>query len=106
MALLLSATFVSAVLAQDNANPALQQFNSKMAATKSMEFEGMVLSHDVMCHCFVVATNMGNLILQDDYTKFDQEYNKAKGLMIGAKVRGEYKTVDFLNYALDVEYVK
>ncbi len=106
MALLLSVTFVTAVLAQDNSNPALQQFNAKMASMKSMEFEGMVLSHDVLCHCFVVATNMGNLILQDDYTRFDQEYNRAKGLTIGAKVKGEYKTVDYLNYALSVEYVK
>ena len=34
MALLLSATFVGAVLAQDNANPALQQFNTKSGSSK------------------------------------------------------------------------
>ncbi len=106
MALLLSATFVGAVLAQDNANPALQQFNTSLAAAKSMDFEGTVLSHDVLCHCFVVKTGKGNLTLQDDYTKFDQEYNKAKGLKIGAKVKGDYKTVSYLNYALDVAYAK
>jgi hypothetical protein len=106
MVLLLSVTFVSAVLAQGNADPALQQFNTKLAAVKSMTFEGTVLSHDVLCHCFVVKTAKGPLTFQDDYAKFDQEYNRAKGLTIGAKVKGEYKPLNYLNYALSVEYAK
>ncbi len=107
MALLLNVTFVTTVLAQaGNADSALQQFNQRLASVKSMTFEGTVLSHDVLCHCFVVKTAKGNLTFQDDYTRFYQEYNRAKGLKIGAKVKGEYKILDYLNYALSVEYAK
>ncbi|HVN97304.1 MAG TPA: hypothetical protein VMT62_12825 [Syntrophorhabdaceae bacterium] len=108
MALLLTVMFAGAAMAQGDAG--LQdlkaQFQQKMDAAKSMEFEGTVLSHDVLCHCFVVKGAKGNVTLQDDYTKFDQEYNRAKGLKIGAKVKGEYKSVNYLNYATSVSYVK
>ena len=107
MALLVSVTLETAVLAQaGNADSALQQFNQRLASVKSMTFEGTVLSYDLRCHRFVVKTAMGNLTFQDDCPRFYQKYNRAKGLTIGAKVKGEYKTLDYLNYALSVEYTK
>jgi len=42
------------------------------------------------------------MIIQDDYAKFEQEYDKAKGLKIGEKASGTYKMVDMINYAVDV----
>ena len=41
-----------------------------------------------MCHCVIVKTPKGELTLQDDYAKFMQEYNQAKGLKVGAEVTG------------------
>ena len=81
-------------------------FEQKLAMSKAMPFEGTVLSHDVSCHCVVVKTAGGNLTLQDDYAKFEQDYNRLKGLKIGSMIRGEYKTVDFINYAMWVSYKK
>ncbi len=69
-----------------------------------MPFEGKVISHDIMCHCVVLETAAGNLTLQDDYAKFQQDYNRLKGLKIGSRVKGEYKTVNYINYALWVAY--
>ena len=79
-------------------------FETQLAMAKAMPFEGTVLSHDVMCHCMVVKTAGGNLTVQDDYAKFQQDYNRLKGLKIGAMVKGEYKTVNFINYATWVSY--
>jgi hypothetical protein len=76
------------------------EMQAAMAKAKAMKFEGTVLSHDVKCHCVVVKTAKGNLTLQDDYAKFDGEYNRATGLKIGSKTMGEYKTVMYINYAL------
>jgi hypothetical protein len=79
-------------------------FDQKLALAKAMPFEGTVVSHDVMCHCAVVQTASGMLTLQDDYAKFQQDYNRLKGLKIGSAVKGEYKTVNSINYAQWVAY--
>jgi len=76
-------------------------FQQKFGAAKSKNFEGTVLSHDVGCHCVVMKTGSGNLTVQDDYAKFEGDYDRAKGLKIGSKVKGTYKTVDYINYALE-----
>jgi hypothetical protein len=106
LALLMCLSFASAVLAQEGGGQeAKQAFNNKMNAAKVKTFAGEVVSHDVACHCVVVKQEKGTLTLQDDYSKFEQEYNKAKGLKIGQKVKGTYKTVDYINYALTFESV-
>ena len=69
-----------------------------------MKFEGTVLSHDVDCHCVALKVPeivTGILILQDNYATFDSDYDKIAGLAVGSKVRGTYKTVDYINYALE-----
>jgi hypothetical protein len=102
LAVLVSVVFVSGVFAQESDSGKLV-FNNKLAAAKVMTFEGAVLSHDVACHCVVVKGNEGNLTVQDDYAEFDQDYNRAKGLMIGANVKVWYKTVDYINYATKIQ---
>jgi hypothetical protein len=105
MAVFLSFGFVTGVLAQKvGGEDAIDEFMQKLALANNVSFEGTVLSHDVLCHCFVVMTSTGNLTLQDDYAKFQQEYNQVKGLKIGSMVKGEYKTVDYINYATRVSY--
>ena len=79
-------------------------FEQQLAIAKAMPFEGTVISHDVICHCIVVKTSAGNLTLQDDYAKFQQDYNRLKGLKIGSMIKGEYKMVNYINYALWVAY--
>jgi hypothetical protein len=105
LAVVMGVSLVTAVFAQDLQSPGTEQ-QLAMAKAKPMKFSGEALSHDVKCHCVVVKTAEGTLTLQDDYAKFDQEYNRAKGLKIGAKVTGEYKTVNFINYALNFNYAK
>ena len=78
------------------------EFEKKWGPAKIHQFEGTVVSHDVACHCFVIKGAKGSLILQDDYAKFEQEYDKAKGLKIGEKAMGSYKTVDMINYATEI----
>lgn len=105
LAMLLGFGYAGAVFAQgsESGGPGPEvAFQQKMGAARTMQFDGTVLSHDVACHCIVVKTSKGNLTLQDDYVKFDQDYNRAKGLKIGAKVKGTYKTVDYINYALEI----
>ena len=41
--------------------------------------------------------------VQDDYAEFNQNYDRAKGLKIGAKAQVTYKTVDSINYATKIE---
>jgi len=77
-------------------------FEKKWGSAKIHQFDGTVVSHDVACHCFVIKGAKGSLILQDDYAKFEQEYDKAKGLKIGEKAMGTYKVVDMINYAVEV----
>ncbi len=107
LVVLMGLCFVSAGFAQ-GVNPATEKevFLNKLALAKSVSFEGTVLSHDVLCHCIVVKTAKGNLTIQDDYTKFMDEYDRAKGLKIGSKVKGTYKTVDYINYATDLANAK
>lgn len=101
LAVFMSFGFITAVYAQGGD---VEEFSKKMAAAKTLTAEGTVLSHDVVCHCFVVKTAKGEMAFQDDYVKFDQEYNKAKGLKIGAAVKVEYKKINYLNYATSVAY--
>lgn len=98
---------VGAVYAQEAGSPAewsKTAFQNKLASAKEMKFSGAVVSHDPLCHCVVVKTANGMLTLQDDYARFMQEYDQAKGLKIGAKVNGIYKTVDYINYMTSVSY--
>ncbi len=109
MSLLVGVAFGGMVYAQAAAGGGRitpdEVFQQKMGAAKTMAFEGIVLSHDVACHCVVVKTADGNLTLQDDYAEFDQEYDRAKGLPIDGKIGGHYKTVDYINYAVDFHVV-
>lgn len=73
------------------------------ASAKDQVAEGTVLSHDVACHCIVLQTSSGNVVVQDDYASFNQDYNRAKGLKIGGRAKITYKTVDYINYATKVE---
>ena len=107
LAVFLTFGLANAVMAQSNlGGPGGEGevFETQLAMAKAVPFEGTVVSHDVMCHCVVVQTAGGNLTLQDDYAKFQQDYNRLKGLKIGAMVKGEYKTVKFINYAMWVAY--
>ncbi len=79
-------------------------FQAKFDRAKEETFTGTVLSHDPMCHCLVVQTDQGELTVLDDYAKFMQEYNQAKGLKAGSKIKGIYKTVDHIHYLLSVSY--
>jgi len=81
-------------------------FQNRLATAKEMKFEGTVVSHDPLCHCVVVKTPKGMLTMQDDYAKFMQEYDQAKGLKVGSEVHGIYKTVSYINYMTSVAYGK
>jgi len=106
LAVVASITFAAALYAQEGgtgwAATMTQDFQQKWGTAKIHNFDGTVVSHDVACHCFVIKGAKGNIILQDDYAKFEQEYDKAKGLKIGEKAMGTYKTIDSINYAVDV----
>jgi hypothetical protein len=80
----------------------IDAFHQKLAAQKTLYFEGDVLSHDVACRCLVIRTAKGTLTLQEDYAKFDPGYDRARGLDIGRKASGTYKTVDYINYAIEI----
>ncbi len=82
------------------------RFERWLAAEKEVRFSGTVVSHDPICHCVVVKTERGELTLQDDYARFMQEYNEAKGLKIGAEVTGVFKTVNHIHYLMSVTYRK
>jgi hypothetical protein len=99
-AVLLSVAFAGGVYAQGQD---ISDFQPAFQKAKAVNVEGTVLSHDVKCHCFVVKGPNGNVVIQDDYAEFNQEYNKAKGLKIGAKAKVSYKTVQSINYATKVE---
>ena len=103
VAVLFMAGFVGAVYAQTDSSRAQEQFNSKLATAKVMTVEGNVVSHDVKCHCFVIKGPNGNVVIQDDYAEFNQNYDRSKGLKIGAKAKIMYKTVDSINYATKIE---
>jgi hypothetical protein len=102
-AVLMCFSFLTVSFAQDKGDYG-EAFSIPWANAKTMNFEGTVLSHDVACHCLVVKTAAGELVLQDDYANFDQDYNRLKGLKIGSAIKGQYKTVNHINYATLVAY--
>jgi hypothetical protein len=81
-------------------------FGDELAKARVEKFTGTVLSHDAVCHCVVVKTARGELTLQDDYAKFMKKYDRAKGLLVGSKVKGNYKTVNYIHYLVDISYVE
>ena len=102
MALLLVAAFVGSVYAQGQ-DTTVSDWQQNFTKAKAMTVEGTVVSHDVKCHCFVIKGPNGNVVIQDDYAEFNQEYNKAKGLKLNAPAKATYKTVSGINYATKVE---
>lgn len=103
LAVLMCFSLVTVSFAQTKGDYA-ERFSLQWATAKTVNFEGTVLSHDVACHCIVVKTATGELVLQDDYANFDQAYNRLMGLKIGSVIKGQYKTVDYINYATMVTY--
>jgi hypothetical protein len=103
MAVLLSVVFVGGVFAGEDIK---DTFDQQFSKAKAMTVEGTVLSHDVKCKCIVVKGPSGNVTVQDDYAEFNQDYNRAKGLVINSKVKITYKTVGFINYATKIENIK
>jgi hypothetical protein len=104
LAIVLLASFSGMVYAQASSagTGPNEIFQQKIGKAKVMNFEGTVLSHDVGCHCIVLKGAKGNITLQDDYAKFEGDYDRAKGLKIGSKIKGSYKTVDYINYATEI----
>ena len=96
--------FVGHAFAQDSADWSKQEFMNKLATARVHQIEGTVVSHDPVCHCVVLKTAKGEMTFQDDYAKFMQDYNQAKGLKMGAKVKGVYKTVNHIHYLMDIGY--
>jgi hypothetical protein len=82
------------------------EFENELAKAGTVKFTGTVLSHDAVCHCVVVKTAQGEITLQDDYAKFMKKYDRAKGLAIGSRVKGSYKTVNYIHYLVDISYVE
>ena len=102
-AVLLGIAYAGLVFAQGSpAEQAKQEFRKQWNTAKVQHFQGTVVAHDIHCHCFYVKGAKGNLPLQDDYAKFDQGYDKAKGLKVGKPASGSYKTIDEINYAVEV----
>ena len=44
----------------------------------------------------------GDITLNDDYSTFNQEINRAKGLKVGSKATVQYKTLSGINYAVEI----
>ena len=108
MVVLFACVFVGQVFAQASRQKewSKKDFENELAKAKTEEFTGTVVSHDPVCHCVIVKTSTGELTLQDDYAKFMQKYDRAKGLIIGSKVSGSYKTVNHIHYLTEIAYVK
>jgi hypothetical protein len=103
VAVLLSIAHGGIIIAQDSrATQAKQEFQKQWDTAKVRHFQGTVASHDVACHCIYIKGAKGVLALQDDYAKFGQGYDKAKGLKVGKQASGSYKTIDEINYAVEV----
>ncbi len=100
MAVLLLAGFVSVSVAQQSEGFAPN--SPAFAGAKVMTAEGTVVAHDVACHCLVLKTSKGDMTFNDDYAKFDQEYNRAKGLKVGSKATVQYKAISGINYAMEI----
>lgn len=103
LALLLTVSFTGMVYAQTAGGQLgpKEIFDQKFAKEKAKSYEGTVVSHDVACHCVVVKGEKSTITLQDDYAKFEGDYDRAKGLKVGSKVKGTYKTVDYINYMVE-----
>jgi len=82
-----------------------EEFRNDLAKAKVEKFSGTVISHDPVCHCVVVGTTDGEVTLLDQYAKFMKKYDRAKGLIIGSRVSGTYKTVNHIHYLMDIAYV-
>ena len=108
MVLLFASAFVGQIYAQASELKEWNktEFQNELAKAKPEKFTGTVVSHDPVCHCVVVNTPKGEVTLQDDYAKFMQKYDRAKGLIIGSEVNGSYKTVNHIHYLMDIAYVK
>jgi hypothetical protein len=103
VAVLLSIAYAGLVLAEDSrAARAKQEFKKQWDAAEVQQFQGTVDAHDVPCHCFYVKGAKGILPIQDDYAKFEKGYDAKKGLKAGQPVWGSYKTIDEVNYAVEV----
>jgi len=104
VAVLLSIAYGGVVLAQDPlATRAKQEFQKQWGTAKVHHFQGNVLAHDIACHCFYLRGADGKpLPIQDDYAKFDRGYDKEKGLKVGKQASVSYKTIDEINYAVEV----
>ena len=106
LAIVLLVSFTGVVYAQPSTRDHTgETFEQRLGKMKVQNFEGTVLSHDVGCHCIVLKAAKGNITLQDDYAKFEGEYDRAKGVKIGSKIKGTYKTLDYINYALEIEHI-
>ena len=110
LTIMMCGVFVSVSFAQQATIPptsqARQAFLDRIAAVKETPFEGTISHHDPLCHCLIVKTAKGELLLQEDYSTFMEGYDPEKGLKAGAKIRGTYKRVDSFNYATGLEYLK
>ncbi|MGD0230398.1 MAG: hypothetical protein ABSC19_08570 [Syntrophorhabdales bacterium] len=105
---ILAFVFLGQTLAQGSAGTgpewSKEVFMNQLSTAKEMTFTGQVVAHDPLCHCLVVNTPKGDLTLMDDYAKFMEEYNEAKGLKIGSRVTGTYKTVNHIHYLTSISY--
>jgi len=82
---------------------------NKMSLAKEMRFTGRVVSRasrQSQQHSLTVDTPKGQLTFRDDYARFKQDYNEAKGIRIGAAVQGTYKTVNDINYLTWIRYTE
>jgi hypothetical protein len=86
-----------------------EAFMNEMAVAKEMRFTGRVVSRATRAsgqHSLAVATANGELTFRDEYARFGQEYNEAKGIKVGSPVQGTYKTIDNINYLTWIRYME
>jgi hypothetical protein len=98
--------FVGRALAVSGAEWSEEAMANKISLAKEMRFTGRVVSHESQQHSLAVDTSKGVLTFEDDYARFMQEYNEAKGIRVGAPVQGTYKTVNHVNYLTWIRYTE
>ncbi len=102
--------FVGKALAMSGgAEASKEEFLNEMSLAKEVRFTGRVVSRATRAsqeHSLVVDTANGRLTFRDDYARFGQEFNEAKGIRIGAPVQGTYKTVNDVNYLTWIRYTE
>jgi hypothetical protein len=105
MAVLLSFVVGGGVFAQDSGDykSAMEEFDMHMAMAETVTVEGAVVIHELASHSIVIQGPNGNAAFRDDYARFNEVFNGAKDLKIGAKAKITYKTVDGGNYAIEIE---